>query len=56
MAVDVNDPNYPKQWVRDSKGPRCTAFSDKAERRLTQADIAYLNWKAERAQGRQGEG
>jgi hypothetical protein len=45
MAVDVDDPNYPKEWVQDAKGPRCTAFSSDAQP-LTEADIKYLAWKA----------
>ncbi len=23
---DVDDPEYPKQWIQDESGPRCTAF------------------------------
>jgi hypothetical protein len=26
MALDIDDPDYPKQWVEDENGPRCTAF------------------------------
>ncbi len=27
MAFDVDDPDYPKEWVTDATlGPRCTAF------------------------------
>ena len=25
-AYDVDEPEYPKEWIRDSHGPRCTAF------------------------------
>lgn len=25
-AYDVSDPKYPKEWVEDESGPRCTAF------------------------------
>ncbi len=23
---EVDDPDYPKEWVEDERGPRCTAF------------------------------
>jgi len=26
FAVGIDDPAYPKEWVTDDKGPRCTAF------------------------------
>lgn len=26
MFMDINDPDYPKEWVEDETGPRCTAF------------------------------
>jgi len=27
FAYDVSDPNYPKEWIHDSRGfPSCTAF------------------------------
>jgi hypothetical protein len=26
MAVEIDDPNYPPEWVQDAIGPRCTAF------------------------------
>lgn len=26
FAYDVDDPEYPKEWVEDERGPRCTAF------------------------------
>lgn len=26
MFMDVDDPDYPKEWVEDGDGPRCTAF------------------------------
>lgn len=26
MALRVTDPGYPKEWVTDDDGPRCTAF------------------------------
>lgn len=26
MAFDVDDPEYPTEWVEDAAGPRCTAF------------------------------
>jgi hypothetical protein len=29
FALDVDDPHYPKEWVRDADGPRCTAFRER---------------------------
>jgi len=26
LMHDVDDPEYPKEWVEDNIGPRCTAF------------------------------
>ena len=26
LALDVSDPDYPKEWVQDERGARCTAF------------------------------
>ena len=26
MALRVDDPRYPAEWVEDDEGPRCTAF------------------------------
>jgi hypothetical protein len=26
MAYDIGHPDYPKAWVTDERGPRCTAF------------------------------
>lgn len=26
MAFDVDDPEYPAEWIEDDDGPRCTAF------------------------------
>jgi len=26
FPYDVSDPRYPKEWVQDEQGPRCTAF------------------------------
>lgn len=26
MWLDVDDPDYPKEWIEDDDGPRCTAF------------------------------
>lgn len=28
MAFDVHDKDYPREWITDDDGPRCTAFSD----------------------------
>ena len=28
MLLKVTDDDYPKEWIRDENGPRCTAFSD----------------------------
>lgn len=27
FAFEVTDPKYPKEWISDDKGPRCTAFT-----------------------------
>lgn len=27
FRYEVDDPNYPKEWIEDDKGPRCTAFT-----------------------------
>lgn len=32
MAYDVGDPKYPKDWVQDEKGPRCTRFEAETPR------------------------
>ena len=26
MAFDIDDPEYPAEWIEDETGPRCTAF------------------------------
>ena len=26
MAFDTKDPEYPKEWIEDENGPRCTKF------------------------------
>lgn len=26
VICDVDDPDYPKEWIEDEQGPRCTAF------------------------------
>lgn len=29
MTYDIDDPEYPHQWIRDSEGyPECTSFTD----------------------------
>lgn len=28
FATDVNNPEYPAEWITDEHGPRCTAFRD----------------------------
>ena len=28
---EKSDPRYPKEWVRDEQGPRCTAFDAKGD-------------------------
>lgn len=28
MALGLDDKGYPREWVEDDDGPRCTAFSD----------------------------
>jgi len=35
MALDVDHKDYPREWIEDSDGPRCTAFSDKMPPRPT---------------------
>lgn len=29
MALDIGEKGYPREWVEDGDGPRCTAFSDR---------------------------
>lgn len=29
MAHSIGEPGYPRQWVQDDDGPRCTAYSGK---------------------------
>lgn len=26
MVFDINDAAYPSEWIKDERGPRCTAF------------------------------
>ena len=26
FAYEVSDPEYPREWIADEQGPRCTAF------------------------------
>jgi hypothetical protein len=26
LAYNIDEPSYPKEWIRDETGPRCTAF------------------------------
>ena len=28
LVFEIDDPEYPKEWIRDEKGPRCTAFEE----------------------------
>jgi hypothetical protein len=28
MAYDIGDANYPREWIEDAQGPRCTAFAE----------------------------
>lgn len=28
LAFEIGDKHYPREWVQDDDGPRCTAFSD----------------------------
>lgn len=51
---DIGDPEYPKEWVTDEKGPRCTAFTDKVQ--MTKADVAYLAWLRDRDAARAAQG
>lgn len=35
FLYDIDQPEYPKEWIEDDKGPRCTAFTtDKKPERL----------------------
>lgn len=27
FAFDIDHPDYPKEWIEDERGPRCTAFT-----------------------------
>lgn len=29
-AFAIDDPNYPKEWITEARGPRCTAFVEEA--------------------------
>ena len=29
LSLSVDDPAYPKEWIEDEQGPRCTAFQEK---------------------------
>jgi len=49
LLLGEDDPEYPKEWVEDERGPRCTKFYPGAP--LTTADQKYLNWKAKRDLG-----
>jgi len=31
MIFDLNDPEYPKQWILSKTGPKCTSFEQKQE-------------------------
>ena len=31
MAYDVDDPQYPSEWVRDGDEVKCTAFQEREE-------------------------
>lgn len=31
MCYDIDDPKYPKEWIEDESGPRCTAFIESWE-------------------------
>lgn len=35
MAFEVTDRSYPRAWIEDEDGPRCTAFSDRPKLPLT---------------------
>lgn len=28
LMHQIGDPEYPVEWIRDDKGPRCTAFQE----------------------------
>jgi len=31
FSFDIDHPDYPKEWVRDETGPKCTAFVELGE-------------------------
>jgi len=31
IAFRIGDPEYPKEWIEDDQGPRCTAFEPSEE-------------------------
>ena len=39
LCYEVDDPLYPKEWIRDEGGPRCTQFSE-TESKIFPADEA----------------
>ena len=47
MIHDTNEPEYPREWVRDGEKPRCTAFSG----------LACVRWAGQaRADGESRQG
>ncbi len=35
LALGIDDKAYPREWITDRDGPRCTAFSDHVQPPLT---------------------
>lgn len=35
MALDIDHKDYPREWVEDDDGPRCTVFSNHVKPPLT---------------------
>lgn len=35
MALSVGEKGYPREWIEDDDGPRCTAFADRPKTPLT---------------------
>ena len=40
MIHDTNEPEYPREWVRDGEKPRCTAF-----KKASDVADCYPDWK-----------
>ena len=53
LAFELEDPRYPKEWVRDDDGARCTAFApmDEPAPSRGRALKAWTTRKSRRAAG-----